>query len=74
MFKIGQRVRFTDDNKHEATPWWYPHVGCIGVIIEANDDKVALVDWGEGSGVEKCSDGYRWWASFDKLEAVDAEG
>lgn len=73
MFKAGQKVRFTDEDKHEKMPWCYPLAGRIGVIIGARDDGTALVDWGEDSGVEKCSDGYRWWASFDKLEAVDAE-
>ncbi len=73
MFKVGQKVRFTDANRHEAMPWCYPPVGWTGVIIEVNEDGVALVDWGANSGVEKCSDGYVWWAGFNRLEAVDAE-
>lgn len=73
MFKVRQKVRFIDEDRQERMPWCYPPVGWTGIIIEANDDETALVNWGEDSGVEKCSDGYVWWVGFNRLEAVDAE-
>lgn len=73
MFKIGQRVRFADDEAHITSPWFYPSVGWHGTIKEVDDDtKQALVEWVSGSGTQVDSDGgHAWWAGYEWLEAVD---
>lgn len=73
MFKIGQRVRFIDVDKHERMPWYYPPTGTIGIIIKVTD--ATLVDWGAASEVEYNGvwGGYAWWCADYMLEAVDAE-
>ena len=76
MFKIGQKVRFTDADAHNRKPSFYPPVGHIGIIMEVdNAGNICLVDWGADSGVwGRIGDGYYWWAMNRMLEAVDAEG
>lgn len=73
MLKVGQKVRFTDINRHETMPWCYPFAGQIGTIIKVN--RSILVDWGEDSGVEynEVYDNYSWWCMGEMLEAVDAD-
>lgn len=70
-FYEGQMVRFKSKRHQKKMPWCYPPAGWVGKILEVANDKTALVDWGEDSGVDKNVDYYAWWATFCELEAVD---
>lgn len=75
MFKVRQKVRFIDEDRHERMPWCYPPAGQIGTIIKVEGDRAVLVDWGADSEVEynDMQNGYVWWCVKYMLEAVDAE-
>ena len=47
MFKVNQKVQFTDASAHTTSPWFYPPVGWHGTIKELDGDaEQALVEWG----------------------------
>lgn len=65
-FKVGEKVKFIDENAHEEDPGTYPPVGTIGTIVEVDSrDKewTCRIDWGEESRVDRnpACGGYVWW-------------
>jgi hypothetical protein len=51
-FNIGDKVVFTNGDKHKRLSQFYPAVGSVGIIKDKDkDDGDVLVDWGEAEGV-----------------------
>lgn len=73
MFKVEQKVRYTNVKAHETDPQFYPPVGWHGTIKELDENaEQALVEWGNGSGTQVDPEGgHAWWSGYEWLEAVD---
>lgn len=73
MFKVGHKMRFTDEDGHDRMPWCYPIVGRIGTIIKVASDRTMLVDCGTDGEVEYdyMYNSYAWWCSKHMVEAED---
>ena len=69
-FKVGDKVMMIEDELHAYSPIYYPAKGSIGVVIRYSPrDTVALIDWGQYSGVDFNIHGeYAWWCDVKKLE------
>ena len=51
-FNVGDKVVFTNDDKHKRRSQFYPAVGTVGIIRDKDkDDDGVLIDWGEAEGV-----------------------
>ena len=49
---VGDKVVFTNGDKHKRMSHFYPAVGTVGIIKDKDkDDGDVLVDWGEAEGV-----------------------
>lgn len=66
-YKVGDRVRFANEDLHKESPEWYPKVGTVGVVIRVRDiDDGLLVRWPKGTIVVY---GY-WWCRLHDVEPV----
>ena len=43
--QVGDRVRFTSDEKHLQEPNWYPPAGTIGTVDDIDADGDLWVEW-----------------------------
>lgn len=73
MFKVGQKVRFKDEDRHNRMPWCYPLAGRIGTIIKVNSDRTMFVDWDADGEVEynDMQNSHAWWCAEYMLEVED---
>lgn len=72
-FKIGDKVVFTNAQKHETISRFYPVVGTVGTVVKIDKHPIAekslLVDWGNAEGVDVWEDGTKsWWCGEDDVE------
>lgn len=71
-FNVGDKVVFTNDNKHERMGQFYPAVGSIGIVRDKDDDTI-LIDWGEAEGL--CTnDSYAakaWWCEEEDIKLCE---
>lgn len=65
-FKVGDRVRFIDEDAHLRFPRYYPAVGTIGIVYEAEDEGY-YVEWPDGT---TSYDDY-WFAAEPCLELAE---
>lgn len=70
---VGDEVMMIEDELHTNYPNHYPAKGSIGVVVQyILRDEMALVDWGQDSGVDlNVHDKYAWWCSKKYLEKVN---
>lgn len=64
--RIGDRVRFTDENLHIDEPRWFPEVGTIGVVMQDGVDRSLRIQWKKGS----TSLNDNWWCPIQAIEKV----
>lgn len=71
-FNVGDKVVFTNDDKHERMGQFYPAVGSIGIVRDKDDDTI-LIDWGEAEGL--CTnDSYAakaWWCEEEDIKLCE---
>lgn len=72
-FKVGDKVVFTNAQKHETISRFYPAVGTVGTVVKIDkhpiDEKGLLVDWGKAKGIEVWEDGTKsWWCNEDDVK------
>lgn len=74
MFDVGDEVMMIDDEFHAKFPENYPAKGSIGVVVQYSlRDEMALVDWGQDSGVDlNGNNEYAWWCGEKRLAKVNA--
>lgn len=74
MLNVGDEVMMIEDELHAEYPENYPAKGSIGVVVEyLLGDEIALVDWGQDSGVDlNDRDEYAWWCGEKRLAKVNA--
>lgn len=74
MFNVGDEVMMMDDELHAEQPENYPAKGSIGIVVRySSRDTIALIDWGQDSGVDPNLHGeYAWWCSEKRLTKVNA--
>ena len=70
---VGDKVMMIEDELHAEHPEYYPTKGSIGVVVQYSlRDGIALIDWGQDSGVNLNEhDEYAWWCSVKRLEKVN---
>lgn len=70
-YKVGDKVRFIDANRHRNVPTFYPPVGTVGTIVSIDrcDDIPYLVRWSEGT----TSKDDTWWLGEEGLEPVEVD-
>ena len=68
MFKVGDRVRFTNRMLHWDEPEFYPKCGTVGEVVLLFDsaEPSLLVQWEDGS----TSDGDCWCCDPRDVEVV----
>lgn len=73
MLNVGDEVMMIEDELHAKYPENYPAKGSIGVVVQYSPrDKMALVDWGQDSGVNcNLHDKYTWWCGEKRLAKVN---
>lgn len=60
-FHVGDKVVFTNAEKHKQASRVYPAVGTVGTVKKI-DGEGLLVNWGDAKGVDVYSDGTKtWW-------------
>lgn len=67
-FKVGDKVVFTNAEKHETVSQFYPVVGTVGTVKTIGTgtlgENALLVDWGNAGGVDVWEDGTTsWWCN-----------
>lgn len=67
-FKVGDKVVFTNAEKHEKVSQFYPAVGTVGTVVKIDKHPIAekglLVDWGDAEGIDVWEDGTKsWWCN-----------
>lgn len=74
MLNVGDEVMMIEDELHAKYPENYPAKSSIGVVVQYSPrDKMALVDWGQDSGVNcNLHDKYTWWCGEKRLAKVNA--
>ena len=74
MLNVGDEVMMIENELHTKYPENYPAKGSIGVVVQySSRDKMALVDWGQDSGVNcNLHDKYTWWCGEKRLAKVNA--
>lgn len=73
MLNVGDKVVFTNAQKHETISRFYPVVGTIGTVKTIDEhpigEKGLLVDWGNAEGVDVWEDGTKsWWCAEDDVK------
>lgn len=59
-YKVGDKVVFISEKKHKVFPSYFPEVGTVGTVVNANGCSV-LVKWEEGS----TSKDDTWYCGFE---------
>lgn len=74
MLNVGDEVMMMENEFHAKYPENYPAKGSIGVVVQYSlRDEMALVDWGQDSGVNCNLHGkYTWWCGEKRLAKVNA--
>lgn len=77
-FKVGDKVVFTNAQKHETVSQFYPVVGTVGTVVKIDEHPIAekglLVDWGNAEGVDVWEDGTKsWWCNEDDVKPYTCE-
>lgn len=77
-FKVGDKVVFTNAEKHEKVSQFYPVVGTVGTVKTIGDraisDNTLLVNWGNAEGVDVWEDGTKsWWCGEDDVKPYTCE-
>ena len=72
-FNIGDKVVFTNAEKHETVSQFYPAVGTVGTVkaigTRALGENSLLVDWSNAEGVDVWKDGTKsWWCNEDDVK------
>ena len=67
-FKVGDKVVFTNAEKHEKVSQFYPAVGTVGTVVKIGKHPIAekclLVDWCDAEGIDVWEDGTKsWWCN-----------
>lgn len=67
-FKVGDKVVFTNAEKHEKVSQFYPAVGTVGTVVKIDTgllgENTLLVDWGNAEGIDVWEDGTTsWWCN-----------
>ena len=67
-FKVGDKVVFTNAEKHETISRFYPAVGTVGTVktigTGALGENALLVDWDNAKGIDVWEDGTTsWWCN-----------
>ena len=69
-FKIGDKVRFVDEEGHKKYQYCYPPVGTVGEITRIDRGKFLRVQWPHGSTSFDDS----WYCEEQRLEIVTEGG
>lgn len=73
-FNVGDKVVFTNGDKHERMSRFYPAVGSIGIVRDRdkNDDGV-LIDWDEAEGVYTNGNyaAKAWWCEEEDIKLCE---
>lgn len=73
-FNVGDKVVFTNGDKHKRMSQFYPAVGTVGIIKDKDkDDGDVLVDWGEAEGV-RTNGNYAakaWWCEEEDIKLCE---
>lgn len=71
---VGDEVMMINDELHAESPENYPAKGSIGVVVWYSPrDTIALIDWGQDSGVDRNLHGeYACWCSVRDFAKVNA--
>ena len=73
-FKVGDKVVFTNAEKHEKVSQFYPVVGTVGTVKRAISDNTLLVNWGNAEGVDVWEDGTKSrWCGEDDVKPYTCE-
>lgn len=72
-FKVGDKVVFTNAEKHKAVSKFYPAVGTVGIVKEIDTgtfgENSLLVDWSNAEGIDVWEDGAKsWWCNEDDVK------
>ena len=67
-FKVGDKVVFTNAEKHKKVSQFYPVVGTVGTLKTIGTgtlgENALLVDWGNAEGIDVWEDGTTsWWCN-----------
>lgn len=65
-FKVGDKVKFINDELHNIAPSYYPKVGTVGEIVKSYEDNTFFVQWPEGT----TSDDDFWYVGGQDIELV----
>lgn len=69
-FKVGDKVVFTNVEKHKQASRVYPAVGTVGTVKKI-DGETLLVNWGDAKGVDVYSDGTKtWWCCNNDVKPI----
>lgn len=74
-FNVGDKIVFTNAEKHELSNKIYPAVGTVGTVKEIYEERL-LIDWGDAKGVEiSCSrDNTKlWWCAENDVKSYTQE-
>lgn len=74
-FNVGDKIVFTNAEKHEISNKIYPAVGTVGTVKEIYEERL-LIDWGDAKGVEiSCShDNTKlWWCVENDVKSYTQE-
>lgn len=74
-FNVGDKIVFTNAEKHEISNKIYPAVGTVGTVKEICEERL-LIDWGDAKGVEiSCShDNTKlWWCAENDVKSYTQE-
>lgn len=74
-FNVGDKVVFTNGDKHKRMSQFYPAVGTVGIIKDKDkDDGNIMVNWGEAEGIVVHPNGMKaWWCDEKDIKPCDAE-
>ncbi len=72
-FKVGDKVVFTNAQKHETISRFYPVVGTVGIVKTIGSgtlgENALLVDWSNAEGIDVWEDGTKsWWCNEDDVK------
>lgn len=72
-FNIGDKVVFTNAEKHEISNKVYPVVGTVGTVKNINEEHL-LIDWGDAKGVEISHGNAKlWWCVENDVKSYIQE-
>lgn len=69
-FNVGDKVVFTNAEKHKDMSWCYPKIDSIGIIRTIDYNKM-LVDWGDAEGIDfNNNETKSWWCHEDDVKPL----